>query len=666
VIRLSSTGRDLVLGTFVVLLAGCVLTTISSDDVPFAFFQPAVPRLRQAVQGELTRHLAAQQAATLKELANASVEPAVFKQPLVLQSLTDPWAGIATLEQQGQGIANLARAGSQALPALIAALETGMDRAPAAPLTVHFPSEREPEEFLTTLIVTERAAHRLREQALRRLSPEERQFLFDHAASLVQRFTPQVSEIGDETMAQLDADRRFLRLIGEQVDYHSLAAAALVVAQLADEAWLQQLKEAFQGRPAVAVNPVGVTGTVLLMKETSDGLIVIGGPGPNRYELDQKIAVVIDLGGDDTYRGAIAAATDVRQGVSVVVDLDGNDVYQPSPLGLATGRAGVGLLIDRTGDDVYDLAPGSGGTGFAGLGILLDLTGDDQYKGTKFTQGAAVGGLGLLLDQAGSDTYTSFGYAVGFGGPLGVGAVIDAAGNDRYQCGGRDPSSYNAVEGPDRQPDDPLFQYDCFGLGAGVGTRIFTRDPEQRAKSLAGGWGLLIDLAGDDRYRGSNFSQGAGYFFGAGLKLDLAGNDEHVAARYGLAAGAHWATGLFVDYGGNDRYTSTGPFYNGGAAWDHSVMVGIDAGPGDDQYDLQGSDGLGLADRQAWSLFLEEGGRDRYRVPRGMGTALNASLSGFFDLFGEDEYALVPPSGLGRRGNRQTLVDSAGALFQDR
>ena len=649
-----------------VLLAGCALTTVSSDDVPFAYFQPDVPRLQQTVQEELTRHLAAQQAETLKELANASAEPAVFKQALVLQSLTDPWAGITALEQHGLDIANLARAGPQALPALLAALERGMGRAPAPHHVVHFPTEREPGEFLTTLIVTVREAHRLREQALRRLSQEERRFLFDHAALLVQGFTPQVSEVGDEALARLDADRRFLRLIGEQMDYGSLAAAALVAAQLADEAWLQQLKEAFQGRQAVAFNPIGVTGPVLLVHETPDGLIVLGGPGPNRYELDQRFAVVIDLGGNDTYRGAIAATADVRQGISVVVDLDGNDVYQPSPLGLATGRAGIGLLIDRTGDDVYELAPGSGGTGFAGLGILLDLAGDDQYKGTRLTQGAAVGGLGLLLDQTGSDTYTSFGYAVGFGGPLGVGAVVDAVGNDRYQCGGHDPSSYNATDVPEGKPGDPLFQYDCFGLGAGAGQRVFTRDTEQRAKSLGGGWGLLIDLAGDDRYRGSNFSQGAGYFFGAGLKLDLAGNDEHAAARYGLAAGAHRAAGLFVDYDGNDRYTSTGPFYNGGAAWDHAVMVGIDAGLGDDQYDLQGSDGLGLADRQAWSLFLEEGGRDRYQVPRGMGTALNGSLSGFFDLAGEDEYELVPQSGPGRRENRQTLVDPAGALFQDR
>jgi hypothetical protein len=49
-----------------------------------------------------------------------------------------------------------------------------------------------------------------------------------------------------------------------------------------------------------------------------------------------------------------------------------------------------------------------------------------------------------------------------------------------------------------------------------------------------------------------------------------------------------------------------------------------------------------------------------------MGTALNGSLSGFFDLAGEDEYKLVPQSGPGRRENRQTLVDPAGALFQDR
>ncbi len=167
---------------------------------------------------------------------------------------------------------------------------------------------------------------------------------------------------------------------------------------------------------------------VLLVEKTSYGMIVIGGAGPNTYELDERFGLVIDVGGNDLYRGKIAASADEDQGNAVVIDLGGNDTYTGAPLGLATGRLGVGLLIDQIGDDVYQLDMGSGGAGFGGLGILFDAKGNDVYMGNRLTQGAAIGGLGLLLDAAGNDRYTSHGFAIGFGGPLGVGAVIDITG----------------------------------------------------------------------------------------------------------------------------------------------------------------------------------------------------------------------------------------------
>jgi hypothetical protein len=43
---------------------------------------------------------------------------------------------------------------------------------------------------------------------------------------------------------------------------------------------------------------------------------------------------------------------------------------------------------------------------------------------------------------------------------------------------------------------------------------------------LAGSIGQVIDIAGDDRYASSNFSQACGYFFGTGVVLDLTGNDR--------------------------------------------------------------------------------------------------------------------------------------------
>jgi len=178
--------------------------------------------------------------------------------------------------------------------------------------------------------------------------------------------------------------------------------------------------------------------------------------------------------------------------------------------------------------------------------------------------------------------------------------------------------------------------------------------------------GMLIDLAGDDRYRSSNFSQGAGYFFGAGLKLDMAGNDEHAGARYGHGAAAHQGVGLFIDYGGRDHYSSTGPVYNGGVAWDHSVAMCIDAGQGDDDYDLRRSDGLGRADHHSWSVFIDEGGKDHYALSNGLGKAVDTSLSAFFDLAGEDNYTEVSKTSIGERRNGQTFVDPEGGMFLDR
>jgi len=666
-------------GALLFAVSGCSWEPLRPADLmgkspsAAALPQPAVARLRQEVQGDLERHVGAQQAATLKALSRVGSAPAGFKRPLAVQALTDPWSGLIALELLGHRIAQLAQSGPESLPSLIAAMEAGMDRTPESFASLPVPTSSDPGEHMAYLVAVLAQAHSLRDKALRRLNPDEQRFLFDHAAVMVENFSPQVSGLDERAKAQAEADQRFCRLINDRVDYAAMMAAAQVLARLADEQWLQRLEEAFRRADSPALPPPpGVTGEVRVIRETPYGLVVIGGSGPNTYDLDGRFALVIDLGGDDTYRGAIAAPADIEHGVSVVIDLDGNDTYEGSPLGLATGRLGVGLLIDRAGDDVYRLSQGSGGTGFAGLGILYDMAGRDLYEGTRLTQGAAVGGLGLLLDRAGDDTYTSFGYAVGFGGPLGVGAVVDVAGDDRYQCGDRYPSNYNVTDAPAGRSGDPLFQYECFGLGTGSGTRVHPDDPERRSYGLAGGLGMLIDLDGNDRYRSANFSQGCGYFLGLGLKLDMNGDDDHGAARYGHAAGAHYGVGLFIDYRGDDLYTSTAPFYNGGAAWDLSVMLFVDAGQGDDTYDLRRSDGLGLADFHSWSLFIEEGGRDRYLVgdgtgdTRGMGTASHDSMSGFFDLAGEDEYVLVPQSGSGRRGNGQTVLDRPGGLFVDR
>ena len=624
-------------------------------------------RLKARVEPDLQDNLNTALPAVRKSLADQTNKIAKFKRNLGLRTLADPWDGLAAAEQAGLLAATAAESGVEGLPAVIDILEGGMDRTGAsfAPLT--FPVTLATEDLLTFLTDVLEQAYQDREHALRHLSPQDRDFLFTQARPLVEHFIPQVAPPAQ--LSEAEAAARYATLLMQQVDYASLISAAQRLARLGNRKFLQQLDIALHNRKPIGQTVPGITGDLLLAQQTSYGLVVVGGHGPNTYDLEKGAALIIDLGGNDTYRGTIGASPNSDLGNSVVIDLSGNDTYQPAPLGLATGRAGIGIVIDHSGDDTYRLAPGSGGVGLAGLGILYDGEGQDIYEGNRFTQGAAFGGVGLLVDRAGDDRYTSFGYALGFGAPLGVGALIDVSGNDFYECGGRYPSAYNETDAPNAHPQDPVFQYDCFGLGTGSGLRVFSKQPAHRALSLAGGWGLFVDLDGRDRYRSANFSQGHGYFFGLGVKLDLNGDDEHQAARYGHGTAAHFGVGLNIDYQGKDRYGSKGPFYNGGAAWDGSVALAVDGGPDSDFYDLPVSTGLGMGDLGGWGLFIEEGGADQYAVSRGLGQGAEHSLGAFFDLEGRDDYSSVSPPAKGARPERlngKTFIENPGSLFIDR
>jgi hypothetical protein len=294
---------------------------------------------------------------------------------------------------------------------------------------------------------------------------------------------------------------------------------------------------------------------------------------------------------------------------------------------------------------------------------LFDETGKDTYAGARFTLGAALAGVGLVIDQAGDDEYTAPGYSLGLGGPGGVGGVIDVAGSDRYRCGFEYPSGYNAQDAPTAKPGDPGFQYDAFGLGIGLGRRTYPFSPEGDEFNLAGGVGLWLDLAGNDRSESSNFSQGCAYFFGIGLKLDLAGDDRHAAARYGLAAGAHFGMGLVLDYAGRDTYEPVGPVYDLACSLDRSVFLLAD-GEGDDKYDVTRSSGPGRGDNGGWGIFADLAGKDEYRITPTAAAATARGLGVFFDGAGDDVYPKA--TGPNAPANRVTRTDGQGGLFVDR
>ena len=666
--------RSLVVCSLLVLatVTGCQ-ALIKKSPVPGVtsksrLYTSVVDRLAPIVQPDIEKHQGKQQTQVLSTHAVGQDVPARYKRRIALQSLTDPWTGFSSLEHQGLLMAELAAGGVDNVPALLDVMEAAVDRTSEYFKPLPFPGTTAQKDIVAFLTDTLEDAAIQREKALANLSDDERRFLFKHARTVADQFTPRSNEPPQERATHRKLDAEFARLMDEQLDYAALIATAQTVARLSNERFLQNLAQTFQQRPPIQQPPPGITGDVLFVQQTRGGLIVIGGPGVNTYDLDRRMLLVIDLGGDDTYHGNIASSSDIDHGIGVVIDLSGNDTYTSDPLGLATGRLGVGLLVDLAGDDVYQLDQGSGGTGFAGIGMLFDRKGNDVYMGNRFTQGAAFGGLGLLVDLAGNDRYTSHAFAIGFGGPLGTAAVIDHAGNDVYQCGDKYPSPFNQQDAPTAKPGDPTFQYLCFGMGSGAGLDGGSAKADAQLPNLAGGLGYLIDLEGQDQYRSGNMAQGSGYYFGVGVTLDLDGDDIRTGGRTSLGAAGHYGTGLFVDAQGTDRYTPSGPKQTLSAASERSVSLSIDAGTRPDTYDLTRSTGLGEADGESWALFIDEGGADRYQGLAGLGQGTKDSLGLFFDLAGIDTYDGPPgtsPTATSGRGNERTLR-AAGSLFQDR
>ncbi|MSR40559.1 MAG: hypothetical protein EXS10_01470 [Phycisphaerales bacterium] len=344
------------------------------------------------------------------------------------------------------------------------------------------------------------------------------------------------------------------------------------------------------GIPAMEGDPLpdelssAVSGTIVSCEKIPDlGWIIIGGEGPNEYDLG-VIAAVFDFGGDDKYHWRHTAFE--HRGV---VDLAGNDVHDGGVFGPASGIAAIAFIDDHAGDDVYNGPLGGVAAGICGVGLIVDRAGNDVYRGTEWCVAVGVAGVGAIVDLAGDDRYQCGVFGVALGGPLGAGIVLEAQGNDLYRVEGNSPSVYG------------LTTCDVsWGIGMGFG---FRRD-------VAGGTGFIDDFSGNDHSESGEFSQACGYYFGIGAIRDRAGDDVRKSDRYGIAAAAHQAGGVLLEEGGNDSYTST-TAANCGGAWDESVAVLIEA-RGDDSYHCDVL-AIGAAAQQAFGLFVDRAGRDRYR-----------------------------------------------------
>ncbi|RJR16981.1 MAG: hypothetical protein C4582_13750 [Desulfobacteraceae bacterium] len=450
--------------------------------------------------------------------------------------------------------------------------------------------------FITTII--KKTAFQL-ENAFSGLTAYEKELLISSSAGFIKDMAISDKAPGD--------DQSRLINLASRLRYEDMGRALEGLRWIFSIQHIETINEISRGNH-ISVHPDEWShlfkGDFIFIRNTEIGLVIVGGPGPNLYAGDA--AVIIDLGGNDTYLNNAGSPVYEWEGhkinritspVSLLIDLQGDDSYISTRLGSAgSGILGIGILMDLDGDDLYSGSILSQGSGYLGIGCLLDMGGRDRYTVEEVGQGAAFFGYGLLFDSNGDDKYAGAKFVQGFGGPGGFGLLIDASGDDLYRAGVKHGSTYGTRD---------VFHSVAQGAGWGL-----------RGKS-AGGIGVLQDLSGDDIYIAGNFSQGTGYYLGLGILRDLNGNDLYSGSRYCQGSAAHLAAGIIIDYRGDDSYIARIAAGQGGA-WDLALAMAVDY-EGDDRY-AGGDLSLGAAAQNAIGLFYDGSGTDRYRAnPKGFG-----------------------------------------------
>jgi len=384
------------------------------------------------------------------------------------------------------------------------------------------------------------------------------------------------------------------------IDEQSMAYAAMKLAQ-ATEDCRYALEAYLEERPAAK--------NFEFETMTPFGRIVVGSGRWDTHEYDDYF-VLIDLGGNDLYKGPVGATARPDIGVSLCLDLSGDDRYEYDSVtcpSQGAGLLGCGILYDAYGDDKYQAKQLAQGAGFFGTGILYDGDGADEYRMEESGQGAGFFGHGLALDSGdGDDNYYIYGEGQGFGGCYGVGVIANWAGNDHYYA---EPYA-SVVNRGDYHSGFEINVSNAQGVGAG------RRGDGTDGHSWAGGLGFIADIHGDDIYEAGNFSLGTGYWFGTGLMYDKEGNDLYKSVYFTQASGAHYCIGAIIDEAGDDRHDL---FANAGAAlsfgWDFSVNLLVDKA-GNDFYKSY-IISLGCADIRSNAFFFDLSGDDHYVAQQG-------------------------------------------------
>ncbi|MCK4666217.1 hypothetical protein KAU33_05685 [Candidatus Dependentiae bacterium] len=352
-----------------------------------------------------------------------------------------------------------------------------------------------------------------------------------------------------------------------------------------------------------------------------DILIKVGTSENETFKIGEfKFEIIIDTGGDDTYKFSEDYLTNSLQ---IIIDLSGNDKYIGTEFrGPGSGLIGIGIIDDRSGDDEYQGGDLCFGAAIGGIGMVIDHSGNDKYFSNDFCLGAGYFGLGIIFDYTGHDLYQSSKFSQGFASIKGIGICSDKEGDDIYITG-------------KKVLHEPLYSdhYQSLSQGFSIGSRY---------SGFAGGIAILFDQSGDDKYFGDVYSQGAGYWYSLGILIDESGNDIYSAWIYGQGAGIHLASGILIDLEGNDSY-KLGDGVGQGGGHDLAIGILIDR-EGNDSYSGSGiAKGSGHAN--GIGILIDSSGDDIYSGVKDIieGAATldrgTCSIGILIDLGGKDKYS---------------------------
>ena len=337
-----------------------------------------------------------------------------------------------------------------------------------------------------------------------------------------------------------------------KIAYEDIFSASLILQKAVDK----YIEETKGFKTADYFSDLDKTDNYLIVN-TRHSKILIAGFADDIHEED--VDFIIDLGGNDTYTNNAGGCSTYDMGAALCIDHSGNDIYSNPERNYIQGFGflGVGALVDLGGNDKYEANHFAQGAGIMGVGILYDSSGDDTYNANAFCQGAGMFGLGMLLDDKGEDFYDCATLGQGAATTLGMGILSDLEGDDRYHL--------NIGPGKDN--------LGSAGYGQG-GALSFRAYPWLKELTAYGGVGMLIDGAGNDRYRTNGWcDQGGSYIMSLGALVDFSGND-HYTSNTGTGSGIHITNAILIDKDGHDIYE--GGFRSGGTGGDRTPSFLID------------------------------------------------------------------------------------------